>query len=315
MSELVLGPIFDRPLHPAPWCDYGRKRGTTGCPRYDYRVTNTFDGKDLLNGGTHRAVDAGNAAIGWPVLAPADCRVRARYHFDGALGLDLDLGHGLVLTLWHLSWLAFYVPVVQGKSTDGAWHDVKRGQVIGKTGNTGARLPDGSPMPAHTHAELRRDGVLIDPEAYLLGAPIPLDEEDDMQIPATSEYLVGGVVGEGNRLRVDPFTTEGSKIIGDAGPDGIGEAKAYAVRVYEREVPGQPYELKAGKSDKYALVGVFGRSWYVAELLLTNVKLTAAGLQLAPKADCSAELRKISGARTAVAGAKQALEAVEEMLG
>lgn len=292
MTSLVLGPLFSRPLHPSDW---KRPVGNR-----DYRVTAHYNSPDILNGGQHQAVDAGNFEVGWPLLAPASCPAIGLRHFDGAVGARFALGGDVTLECWHLN--------VVNLPSD-RWTDVTKGQEVGKTGNTGAKLPDGSPMPAHTHIELKRAGVRVDPEPHLFGAPVVI-EEDDMKIPATSVYLVRGVVGPGNRLRVDPSTAEGSKVIGT----DIGEPKAYTVRIYERGVPGEPYTLGGKAGSAYAFVGVFGQAWYVAEPLVTDVALTGAGLELAPKADCSAERNKLVGARTAVSGARQAIEAAEALL-
>lgn len=237
MTSIVLGPIFNQPLHPASWCDYGRRRGGAGCPRYDYRVTNTFDGPDLLNGGTHRAVDAGNAATDFPVLAPAACRARGRRHHDSALGVEFDLGHGLNLQLWHLG-ATLAVPVVQGKSTEGGWQRVEKGQAIGRTGATGARLADGSPMPAHTHVELRRDGQLVDPEPHLFGAPIVIEEDFEMLTATGWSHVVNrqGALTDASNFRATPQLGDNVVAVFPKGTAvvPVGQARGEAVGTNDR---------------------------------------------------------------------------------
>lgn len=165
----VLGPLFDQPLHPTNWV---RPAGSD-----DYRVTARFTSPDILNGGQHRAVDVGDGqGRAAPVLAPMTCRVRGRYHFDSARGVEFDLGEGYNLQLWHLS----EVPTVamsRGVSAVGPWRDVDRGERVGTTGNTGARLPNGNPMPYHTHIAMTKDGVPIDPEPFLFGRSLPVEEQ------------------------------------------------------------------------------------------------------------------------------------------
>lgn len=178
---LTLGPLFDQSLHSSEWCNYGKNRGKLAeCPRFDYRVTNTFSGPDLVNGGTHKAVDVGNAALGYPVLMPANTRWRRATHGDGARGREIDLGGGYLLGLWHLA----IDPADPAKTlskittTYGPWTEAHRGTVIGMTGASGGPLADGSPMPAHTHISLTLNGKPVDPEPYLFGAPLeaPSDE-------------------------------------------------------------------------------------------------------------------------------------------
>lgn len=179
--SLVLGPLFDQPLHEQPWCDFGTDRGKPGCPRFDYRVTNPFDGLDLVNKGQHNAVDTGNAGMGWPILAPASVPMRHLHHFDGARGRRWELGGGYVLEAWHVAADASVDPARPTRGTAaGPLVDVKRGQTVALSGNTGGKLLDGSPMPAHTHIALFADGVPIDPEPHLFGAPIT-GAPDDMQ--------------------------------------------------------------------------------------------------------------------------------------
>lgn len=134
-----------------------------------YKVTGQFDGLDLINGGKHQATDVGNFGSNDPILSPITGKAMGMAHFDGALGVDYDIGNGWHVQLWHLN--ATLAPI-------GIWVDVNRGQVCGRTGNTGVQ-----PMPAHTHVELERAGVRYDIEPYLLGRPFDTEDEE-MQVTA-----------------------------------------------------------------------------------------------------------------------------------
>ena len=124
----------------------------------DYRITARYNSPDILNGGMHQAVDVGNFRINDPLKAPASCKVMGLKHSDGALGVKFNLGGGWAFELWHLN----RVDPPLNK-----WESVGRGEEIGLTGNTGATLPDGSPMPGHVHIELELNGNRVDPEPYL----------------------------------------------------------------------------------------------------------------------------------------------------
>lgn len=170
MTSVSLDGLMAFPIHPADW---KRPSGS-----HDYRVTNPFDGVDLVNGGLHRAVDLGNFRSGDPVLAPLDCQARGmRNPLDGALGIELILGGTTTLEAWHLSRVAI--------GSD--WAPVTRTTLLGETGNSGA-LIDGRPMPAHTHIELKRDGLRVDPEPALLGEPLLI--EDDMRLPGLRRHII-----------------------------------------------------------------------------------------------------------------------------
>lgn len=288
MSSVTLAPFLAFPLHVESWASYGRDRKGS----IDYRVTNTFSGPDLVNGGAHRAVDVGNTRRGDQVRSPITGKVRGLKHTDGALGAEFLLGGVVTLELWHLD-KVYPAPV---------WTDVRVGEPVGVTGATGGTLQNGTPMPAHTHIALKLDGLPVDPEPHLpmVERPaIPILLEEEMKIPPGSSPLAIGVVGAGNRLRKDPHTTEGSRVL----------EQAYQVQVFTYGVLGEPYSL-AGGGNTYALVGQFGEMWYVAEPLLGGVFLT----DRAPRADCTAQDNKIAAARTAVAGAAQAIAAAQRSL-
>lgn len=159
--SLTLGPLFDKPLHHASWCDFGRQRGQPGCPRFDFRITTEFEGVDLINGGRHQAVDTGNASTGNPIFAPASCPVRRMHHFDGARGRELDIGGGWMIRLWHVAAEPSDPPKPARATAHGPWIQAIRGRRIAWTGDTG--LGTG----AHTHVELWHSGKRVDPEPHL----------------------------------------------------------------------------------------------------------------------------------------------------
>lgn len=179
-AAVKLGPLFRKPLHVTTW-----KRPVRPLKDWDaFRVTGTYDGEDLINGGLHRAVDVGNASKwgssgkGEEVIAPMDCPARGLHHFDGALGVDFSVGPDLSLRLFHLAATLPVDPPTGRTTAAGPWRLVKAGERVGITGDTG--LGTG----AHTHIELWWKGVRIDPEPYLEmvekpAKPLP---EDDMQI-------------------------------------------------------------------------------------------------------------------------------------
>lgn len=136
-----------------------------------YRVTGDYDGVDLINGGKHQAVDVGNFGADDPILSPIDGLGKGMRHWDGALGVDYDIGNGWHVQLWHLN--ATLAPLDE-------WVPIVKGQVCGRTGNTGRQ-----PMPAHTHIELEKAGVRFDIEPYLLGTPF--DNGDIMKYTITGE--------------------------------------------------------------------------------------------------------------------------------
>lgn len=121
---------------------------------------------DTCRGEPHNGTDYA-VPIGTPLLAPADGRIFYVLNdkFNGrGVGVEwLDPDGGLMLaTLIHLS----RVDVRKGQV-------VKRGQVIGATGNTGK-----SKGP-HLHFTLRRHGIEIDPEPYMVANadPVPVERK------------------------------------------------------------------------------------------------------------------------------------------
>ncbi|OQX63746.1 MAG: hypothetical protein B5M56_01880 [Desulfococcus sp. 4484_241] len=114
--------------------------------RFDYRIS-PFTGLREF----HHGLDIA-ARIGTPVMAPADGTVI----FSGKKGtlgnsIIIDHGNGIITRYGHLS----KCMVKRGQT-------VKRGDLIGKVGNTG--LSTGP----HLHYEVRKHGVPVDPEKYIL---------------------------------------------------------------------------------------------------------------------------------------------------
>lgn len=269
-----------------------------------YSITTTFDGRDLINGGMHMAVDVGNFGMDDPILAPMTGRARGLYHFDTAIGIEYDLGNGWALKLWHLNaTLAAGLAMTPGRSDTGDWINVTRGQVCGRTGNSGAYV-NGRPMPAHTHIELEREGTRYDVGPYLLGQPFDTQEED-MKLPDAGYFAVGKV-GAGNRLRIDHSTTEGSEVT-------AGELNVALIGIV---TGGTPYVLPDGRSGNRWYVirrGDTGDVRQVAHQLVIGITPTPFLFSQVPlpKADCSAQDNALRGIATAAAGARQAIEVIE----
>lgn len=272
-----------------------------------YAITTTFDGRDLVNGGEHMAVDVGNFGMNDPILSPITGRARGLYHYDTAIGIEYDLGAGWTLQLWHLNaTLSAGLALVPGRSDAGDWVDVVRGQVCGRTGNSGA-LVNGRPMPAHTHIELEKDGKRYDVAPYLLGRPFD-PQEDDMKLPEAGYFAVGKV-GPGNRLRIDHTTTDGSEVV-------AGELEVQIVGIV---TGGTAYALPDGRTgNRWYIVrrGDTGDVRQVAHQLVTSITPTAFLFSQVPlpAADCSAQDNKLRGGRAALDGAIQAHEAVGHAL-
>jgi hypothetical protein len=228
--------------------------------------------QELEDAPRHRATDLGNFWCGEPVYAVYSGKAQTigpdQY---GALGIIID--HGSFSSVsWHLN--AFTIP-------RGSAVPVNRGQQIGIVGKTGLGAV------CHLHLELKVNGVRIDPEPYLFGAPLVI--EDDMNLPSGLKHVTQGVVGVRNRLRKDPDTAEGSRVLTDA--EG-----AQFVQVYGLGVTGEAWNLGGVAGNTYAWVGWGGETWFVAEPLVTNLQLTATGKAVIPPVikevpgDCSAAI-------------------------
>lgn len=148
-------------------------------PLASWRITQPFIP------GQHYGMDFGNAdgtalSIGTPVLAIADGTVVYLGDEPGGAGLHTNVNHanGVQSRDFHLS--GFNVTVGQ---------DVKQGDVIGFSGNTG------SSTGPHLHHEHRINGVAIDPSPFLNAwapAPPPPEESDVsilFQTPTTLAVL------------------------------------------------------------------------------------------------------------------------------
>ena len=293
MTTVLLSNPMHYPLHPLGWPRPAVSK--------DYRITNPFDGPDYLNGGIHRAVDVGNKSMDDVVHAPATCRAVGRRHTDSALGVIFDLGHGVLVELWHLN--ATLAPI-------GTWQEVERGQVVGRTGNTGATLPDGSPMPAHTHIAASRDGVPFDIEPHLPMVERPARalvlEEDVSVLETKTTYLREPFIA-----LLKPSTA----IREDTNTDGT--------PVNRTPKTGDPVEVVViGTAEGQSVEG--STAWWVYgghQRSLLTVHSSTVAARRAIGADCATELeeitrlqRKIERASTAATGSAQAADATVEAL-
>lgn len=269
---------------------------------YDtFRVTQTFDNPDAFHrdGRKHNATDIGNFRCGDPVVAMhagTVRRVRDNATAYGAktdgLGIIQDCGHGIELVYWHLDGFT----VAHGAT-------VAAGQQIGIVGRTG--LGD----VCHLHIEAKRDGVKFDPEPLMFTGSITV--EDDMDLPHGLRAVVVAALGVNNRLRIDPATPDGAKLM----------EETRDVQILGTGITGQSYTLGGKTGNEYTLIGVYGRAWYVAAPLLVNWRLKGDGETMIAPADCSAledELRvvrtKLSRALTSATGSAQAANATVEAL-
>lgn len=148
-------------------------------------VTSHFGPRSLLPGEhTHTGIDIA-VPVGTPVQVTADGVVQFVGNTDG-YGLRVEVRHadGTVTLYAHLS----DVTVEVGQQ-------VRRGDVVGRSGNTGA-----STGP-HLHYEIRRDGQAIDPWPLLSARPVGVQEAG-----AGVAHLPYGtlMVAAGQRYGIDP---------------------------------------------------------------------------------------------------------------
>lgn len=170
------------------------------------------------------------------------------------------------------------------------------------------------PAGVKTHATGLGFGLDVDPWPLITGQAVLTLQEDDVKIPSGLRPIAQGVVGPLNRLRADAATKDGSRIIGGDGDDAIGEAKDYFVQVYGFGVEGEPYTLGGKAGSTYAWVGVFGETWFIAEPLVTDLALTATGMQQLPAIDdCSDEIAKAAAADGRTEALRQ--DAIEHLEG
>ncbi len=123
----------------------------------------------------HLGVDYA-APAGTPVVALGDGIITDR-SFNGEAGNVVEITHqqGFVSKYKHLSRFELRIP-------KGA--EVKRGQVIGYVGATGAATGP------HLHFELIRNGVQINPESFRLERPQVLAEDDLAQFKLVSKEIL-----------------------------------------------------------------------------------------------------------------------------
>lgn len=268
-----------------------------------FRVTQQYDSIDFywkdidIAAGrpprTHQATDIGNFRCGDAVVAMA-AGVASRVQDNAtalgaptnALGIRIDHGSGITTEYWHLDGYT----VASGQR-------IGAGQQIGIVGDTGLK------SVCHCHVEAKRNGVKFDPEPLMFGGSVQIEEDDDMQIPAGLKHYTQAIVGAGNRVRLDPMSAVGSRVL----------EKTVFVQVYGDGVKGEPYDLGAVKGDEYTWIGAYGETGFVASPLVVDRQLTTAGKAAipVPVADCSAQNNALAGIAAAAAGAKQAIEAIE----
>ena len=307
--SIRLSSPFVYPLHVASW---SRPRGSI-----DYRVTNPFDGPDFLNGGQHNATDVGNTRVDDLLRSPATCRARGLRHSDGALGVEFDLGSGVVLSLWHLN--ATLAPI-------GRWQSLATGQIVGRTGNTGANVWNPTlkryvPMPAHTHIRAARDGVPFDPEPHLpmverAAIPIPLPMEDDMQVWGSHPTHI---VNRQCRLTVDAnFRRQARRTDAERRDTTIAPMPAGKLFIPTLRVVGERIgEAADGRQWYYGTLtqGVDGQTHGCFHSSVLPRTADGQDVELTPIEQVDPVLvTRIERARTAVAGADQALTVAREAL-
>lgn len=123
----------------------------------DWRITSPFgvrvDPITGAAGAAHYAVDI-SCYLGTGVLAPADGRVTSmQITSGGGRTLTMEDHTGVEYTFMHLHDYASGIAVNT---------PVKKGQMICRTGNSGARTTG-----AHLHFEIRAGGSLVDPIKFL----------------------------------------------------------------------------------------------------------------------------------------------------
>lgn len=265
-----------RPLHPAPWAEYGAKRGQIGYPQYDFRVTQGFGSLDgYFKGQAHGAVDIGNTRCGDPVVAMqagilrrmTDGAKAAGLAATDALGAAIDHGNGISTEYWHLDG---YAGPASGR--------VEQGQQIGVVGDTGIGAV------CHLHVEAKRNGVRFDPEPLMFGGSVSIEMEDDMAVPARLSALAFAALGANNRIRATPSITAPFVTVTDQ----------TTVQVFGK-VEGGAWKVGTVSGTDWYWIGYGLNSGFVATILLPNVGLTALGRDTLPAltpppADCTDEV-------------------------
>jgi len=304
MTTITFRSPVTRPLYPP----------RTG-PRIadEFYVTQRFDDPDAYQANrpnppdplpTHRATDIGNGRCGYPIVAMAPGiaqRIKDNATALGAatdaLGIRIDHGYGIWTEYWHLA---------SQTVTTGA--TVAAGQEIGKLGNTGLGAV------CHCHIEAKRNGVRFDPEPLMFGGSVSL--EDDMQLKGR---FLRHVSNREAAITTNSYFRAGV-VSGDDEPLGVLPAGERFLPI--AVVAGRPAgtaldatEWYAGIKTSIGLDRIEPTLGYVHSSVLPRTPDgNAVVLSPIEAADCSAQDNKLAAARTAVAGAVQALGAAERVL-
>jgi hypothetical protein len=224
-----------------------------------FRITQRFHDINpaFPQNGEHGATDLGNWACGDPVYAVWDGKAKTigpdQY---GALGIIIDHG-GWSSLYWHLNGFS----IARGDAVP-----VTRGQQIGIVGKTGLGAV------CHVHFELSVNGKRIDPEPYLLGASLIIEE------PVA---LIEGYVLKSTRLRDAPNLSANHL-------DPLPVAQWLPLRDLAE---GQEYEIGGVRSNLWLEVERSGKRLWAARLAVGRVRLTAAGQSLLPVVEPQVDLR------------------------
>lgn len=282
------------PVHPSEWV---RPPGNT-----DFRVTQHFDDVNpAFPATTHGATDLGNFRCGDAVVAmEAGTAVTIGPDKYGALGIIVTHPGDVQTVYWHLN--GFSIP--RGNAVP-----VARGQNIGIVGDTGLGAV------CHLHVELKIAGVKVDPEPYIFGKSLVI--EDDMQIPERLSALTFDTLAAGNNIRSQPRM--GDRFIKRT-TTGTEDVQVFGRR------PGDEWDISGKTGTGWWWIGTpDGEDGFVALPLLRNVRPTALGAAVLPKpppADCSVQDAKIAKAKEAVGALQKGnrqeaavLTALETVLG
>jgi murein DD-endopeptidase MepM/ murein hydrolase activator NlpD len=152
-----------------------RGMGTTFVPPVSGRISSDFGPRAQPVAGAstdHKGIDYG-VAVGTPVSASAAGRVIfAGVQSGFGNTVQIDHGGGLVTTYGHLS----SINVVPGQQVSG-------GQLVGLSGATG------TVSGPNLHFGLAVNGVLVDPESYLVQASLPAVLQTAAPAPAAVDAM------------------------------------------------------------------------------------------------------------------------------
>jgi len=239
------------PVHPSEWV---RPPGST-----DFRVTQHFDDVNpAFPGSPHNATDLGNFRCGDAVVAmEAGSAATIGPDQYGALGCIITHEGDVQTVYWHLN--GFSIP--RGNAVP-----VARGQQIGIVGDTGLGAV------CHLHVELKIAGVKVDPEPYIFGQSLVI--EDGMQTPEGLSALIFDRLGAGNNIRSLPRT--GDQFIKRT------TTEVEDVQVFGR-CPGAEWTIGGTTGRQWWWIGTKdGEDGFVALPLLTGVRPTALGATVPP---------------------------------